>query len=144
MKRLLKFLLLNHSDRLLLIKTFFLLWFIHIGLWLLPFGQLQQLLAQLSQPNPKVSQTTISKITWAVDVSTKFVPGAKCLPRALTCKVLMTRRGYSAELRIGVAKDEAGKLQAHAWIENQGKVVIGYLTNLSSYTPLPSLPRNGL
>ncbi|WP_066384674.1 lasso peptide biosynthesis B2 protein [Anabaena sp. CA = ATCC 33047] len=144
MKRLLKFLFLNHSDRLLLINTFLLLLFVNLGLWLLPFSQLRTLLNKINQPNISVNQTTIGKIIWAVDVSTKFVPGAKCLARALTCQVLMTRRGYSPELRIGVAKDEQGKLEAHAWIENQGKVVIGHLANLSSYKPLPSLPRNGL
>lgn len=142
MTRLLKFLRLNHCDRYLLIKTLFLLGFVNWGLWLLPFSTLRRILDQISQPNPKALITPVDKIIWAVDVSTNFIPGAKCLARALTCQVLMNQRGESPELRIGVAKDEAGKLKAHAWIEHQGKVVMGYLSNLSSYTPLPTLPRN--
>jgi hypothetical protein len=51
----------------------------------------------------------------------------------------MTRHGFSPQLRIGVAKGETGKLEAHAWIESQGKIVIGYLKDLSRFTPLPSL-----
>ncbi|WP_414575537.1 lasso peptide biosynthesis B2 protein [Anabaena sp. CCY 9402-a] len=142
MTRLLKFLRLNHSDRYLLINTLILLGLINLGLWLLPFSTLRRLLNRISQPNSRISKPSVHKIIWAVDVSTNFIPGAKCLARALTCQVFMVQSGYSPELRIGVAKNEEGKLKAHAWIENQGKVVIGYLSNLSSYTPLPTLPRN--
>lgn len=142
MTRLLKFLRLNHCDRYLLIKTLCLLGFVNWGLWLLPFSTLRRILDKISQPSPTASITPVDKIIWAVDVSTNFIPGAKCLARALTCQVLMNQQGESPELRIGVAKDEAGKLKAHAWIEHQGKVVMGYLSNLSSYTPLPTLPRN--
>jgi hypothetical protein len=28
-------------------------------------------------------------------------------------------------LRIGVARSEAGKIEAHAWVESMGKVIIG-------------------
>ncbi|NET54236.1 MAG: lasso peptide biosynthesis B2 protein, partial [Merismopedia sp. SIO2A8] len=65
--------------------------------------------------------------------------GVKCLARALTTQVFMSRQGYSPQLRIGVAKGEGGQLEAHAWVESQGQVVIGYLGNLSYFTPLPSL-----
>jgi hypothetical protein len=68
--------------------------------------------------------------------------GAKCLARALVCQVLMARRGYSPELRIGVAKSQEGTLEAHAWIESQGQVVIGDLKELPRFTQLPSLPGN--
>lgn len=157
MTRLLKFLRLNHrdwllseglrlrrrvGDRYLLIKTLILLGFVNLGLWLLPFSTLRRILDWIGKPNPRASRTPVHKIIRAVDVSTNFIPGAKCLARALTCQVLMNQRGDSPELRIGVAKDEEGKLKAHAWIEDQGKVVIGYLNNLSSYTPLPTLPRS--
>lgn len=145
MKRLLKFLRLKNSDRHLLINTFTVLVFVNLGLWLLPFNTLRQILDKISQPNSHLEQTPLTKIIWAVDASTRYIPGgAKCLARALTCQVMMIRRSYSPELRIGVAKTETGKFEAHAWIESQGQVVIGYLNNLSSFTPLPSLPRNGL
>jgi hypothetical protein len=42
-------------------------------------------------------------------------------------------------LRIGVAKGEAGKLEAHAWVESQGRIVIGGLRDLPYFTPLPPL-----
>ena len=35
-------------------------------------------------------------------------------------------------------KDERGALQAHAWIESQGEVVIGNVPDLALFTELPS------
>jgi hypothetical protein len=136
MTRLLKFFRLDDSDRHLLINTLILLGFVNLGLWLLPFSTLRQILERIGQPNFKASQPSVHKIIWAVNVSTNFIPGAKCLARALTCQVLMNQRGDSPQLCIGVAKDETGKLKAHAWLEHQGKIVIGYLSNLSTYTKL--------
>ena len=69
------------------------------------------------------------------------MPGnVKCLARALTTEVLMNRSGYTPELRIGIAQSKTGKLEAHAWIESQGKVLIGQLEDLTRFQilPLPS------
>jgi len=47
---------------------------------------------------------------------------ATCLPRSLTLWWLLRRRGIGAELRIGVRK-EAGRFEAHAWVELRGAVL---------------------
>ncbi|AOY82354.1 lasso peptide biosynthesis B2 protein [Moorena producens JHB] len=142
MKQLRKFLRLTSRERQLVINTFILLGLIRLALWLLPFQTLRRLLAKISQPSPpaqRVNQTHLSKIVGAVNLSSRYMPGGvKCLARALTTQVLMSRCGYSPQLRIGVAKGEGGKLEAHAWVENQGQIVIGYLRDLSRFTPLPS------
>jgi Transglutaminase-like superfamily len=137
--------LINTEERHLFFNSFILLALIKLGLLLLPFQTLRQLLANISQVNPKLQPSSLGKIIWAVNASTRYMPGgAKCLARALTCQVLMKRHGYSPELRIGVAKSETGKLEAHAWVESQGQIVIGYLADLSRFIPLPSLPGNRL
>ncbi|MCA1992894.1 MAG: lasso peptide biosynthesis B2 protein [Coleofasciculus sp. S288] len=144
MRRLRKLLRLSGSDRHLLIATLGLLGAIRLGLWLLPFRTLLRLLAKVSQPTSKSgqvkNQTSVGKIVWAVNAVSRYMPGGvKCLARALTTQVLMSRHGHSPELRIGVAKGEGGNLEAHAWIEHQGQVVIGNLKGLSRFIPLPSL-----
>jgi uncharacterized SAM-binding protein YcdF (DUF218 family) len=141
MTRLRKFWHLSAGDRNFLIKTFFLLAVIRLGLVLIQFNKLLKFINQISQPRPPYSTQKISvdKIVWAVNKVTRYVPGAKCLARALTTQVLMRRYGHSGELRLGVAKAETGKLEAHAWIEHQGLVVMGNVPDLSRYMPLPSL-----
>ena len=142
MKLLYKLLQLKSSDRQLLFATFALLGAIRLGLWLLPFPTWCRLLARVMQAKVNLQQaepTSISKVVWAVSIASRYMPGGvKCLVRALTTQVLLNRQGHAAELRLGVAKGQGGQLEAHAWVESQGQVVIGSLSNLSSFTPLPS------
>ncbi len=148
MKRLLKFLYLSSGDRQLLLKTFILLGLVRLGLCLLPFASLRRVLVGISRSTSsqqKVNQTEVAKLIWAVNQSSRYMPGgAKCLARALTTQVLMSWHGYSSELRIGVVKDEHKRLLAHAWLENEGEVVIGKLRNLADFKALPSLGGNDL
>jgi hypothetical protein len=145
MKRLHRLLRLSREERNLLAITLVLLGAMRIGLWVLKFRVLLKIVKKISQPNffvltPSTNLVSVGKIVWAVNVTSRCMPyGVKCLARALTTHVLMNRYGYSPELRIGVAKDEEGKLEAHAWVEYQGEVAIGNLKDLSRFIPLPSL-----
>ncbi|QSJ19249.1 lasso peptide biosynthesis B2 protein [Nostoc sp. UHCC 0702] len=142
MKRLRKFLNFTASDRYLLLSAAFILGAVRLGLWLLSFQTLQQVLARLTQATSKpqtLDESSIDKIVWAVNVASYYMPGhVKCLARALTTQTLLNQYGYSPELRIGVAKGDKGKFEAHAWVEHQEKVVIGNLTDLARFTPMPS------
>lgn len=160
MRQLRKLRQLSGSQRSLLLKTWLLLLGIRLGLKFLTFSTLVKLLkvnqvepdrlppepigyaAPVLLTIPAVTDQAISVkvITWAVEVSTRYMPGrAKCLARALTTQILMRQQGYYPELKIGVAKANSGKIEAHAWIEYQGNVTIGYLTDLYRYIPLPSI-----
>jgi len=88
---------------------------------------------------PTAPQSSEEQVVWAVARASHFIPGAnRCLPRAMAAHVLLRQAGHSSELRIGVALDERKKLQAHAWVESRGKVIIGD-TDLGRYTPLPPI-----
>ena len=143
MKRLRKFLSLSSSDRHLLVKTAVLLTGIRLGLRFLSFPTLRRILDKISKTsaNPAQSyQSTLNQVVWAVNVVSKYMPGGvKCLARALATQVLLAQRGYLVQLQIGVAKDEAGQLEAHAWIESQDRVVIGDLKDLGRFTRLATL-----
>ena len=93
-----------------------------LGLWLLPFKTLRQLLARKTQAS---NQAPIDRVAWAVTVAGRYVPAATCLTQALATQVLLSQHGYEACLRIGVVRGEDGQLQAHAWVESDGVVVIG-------------------
>jgi hypothetical protein len=60
-----------------------------------------------------------------------------CLTQALATQILLGWRGHPTHLRIGVAYSETGQLQAHAWIESDGQIVVGELSDLPRYHPLP-------
>lgn len=75
------------------------------------------------------------RIAWAVTAASRYVIKATCLIRALTLQVLLQKQGYDATLRIGVIRNEESLLQAHAWVESQGKILMGG-SELGNYTTL--------
>ena len=155
MKRLFKFFRLPATDRSLLVKAAFIVGAVRLGLWGLPFRTLRRLLARVAQQpaglhqacperSRRADRSSLDRIAWAVTVASRYVPAASCLTQALATQVLLGRRGHPACLRIGVEKGEEGQLQAHAWVESDGMVVIGGLEpELERYTPLPALDGAG-
>src|SRR5215208_926749 len=138
-----KFLRLPAMDRSLLTHSVVLVGAARLALWLLPFNTARRLFARRARHSP-APFPTIERIGWAISVAKRFVPMGNCLPQALAAESLLGRSGYPVELRIGVVKTEQGGLEAHAWVESGGRLVVGDLTQgLSTYTPLPPLPSVG-
>ena len=124
-------------ERRLLLRAWLLLGLIRAALWLLPFRVVHGLLLR---PPLTAGWASIEQIGWAVAVASVYIPFASCLPQALAAQALLLRHGYPADLRIGVARDQ-GRLEAHAWVESGGQIVIGGSTSsLARYTPLPTFP----
>jgi hypothetical protein len=74
-----------------------------------------------------------------VHLVARLVPGAHCLPRALVAQLLLRRRGLDPVLRFGVRKD-AGRLDAHAWLELDGAPLLESHETLRDYTPFTPNP----
>jgi transglutaminase superfamily protein len=72
----------------------------------------------------------------AVDIAARFVPGATCLVKAQVCSAMLNHLGYPAEIKIGVWK-KSSNLEAHAWVECEGLVVLGASNN--QYVELPKI-----
>ena len=114
---------------------------VRAGLWVLPFRTVRGLAARLAMAAPAGSrnQRPLDRVVWAVLVASRFVPRATCLTQSLAAQILLARHGYPAELRLGVAR-EAGRFDAHAWVESNGRVVIGN-ADLARYTPMVNSSR---
>ncbi len=139
MKRLGKFLRLSSTEQRLFVRAALLLAGVRVGLWLLPFEILRRHLTRTGQAAAQSMQpvsVSPEKIAWALTVASRYVPGAgSCLVQALAAQVLLERQGHPASLHIGVAKAEENQFEAHAWVESQGKVVVGG-EELERYTRL--------
>ena len=134
---------LDAGDRRLLIESGVALTAIKLGLWLLPFRVLRRLLAKVAVRTTRTSRyepKVVKKVIWAVNLTGAHIPLFRnCLNRALAAQALLNRRGQPVTLRIGVGRGEEGEFRAHAWIESEGRVVLGRLDDLHLYTPLPPL-----
>lgn len=150
MKWILRFIQIAPQERNLFLKTYILLTFVRFGLVWRSFNRLRTLLEQISRPHPTAAapvdligqRQLVVRVQWAVNACCKFMPGSvKCLAKALTMKTLLDQHNCPAQLLIGVDKNSVNQLEAHAWIEYEGHVVMGQLNDLSRFKPLPNLPQ---
>lgn len=65
-------------------------------------------------------------VNWAINAACSRIPGTeKCLVKALAAQQMLLRRGIDARVRIGVPKTLSGNFEAHAWVESQGRTIVG-------------------
>jgi Transglutaminase-like superfamily len=145
MEHLRKFLRLPNSERRLLIEAALLLEAIKLGMRLLPFRTLRGILARVANVPARLLRPAdfipSDRVAWAVEAASRHTPRVKsCLAQALATQVLLTRRGYPSLLHIGVTKGERGQLRAHAWVESEGRILIGG-SGLERFTPLAVLEK---
>jgi hypothetical protein len=107
-----------------------------LGCWIVPFRRLQTASQHLGRARERVTETSPEEIVQAVRLASRYVPRATCLVQALATQVLLGRYGHIGEIHIGVALDPARQFRAHAWVESQGKVLIGGSEELTSYAPM--------
>jgi hypothetical protein len=140
-RRTAKFARLGAPEKWLVIRTIGLLVRIRAALWLLPFQRVRLMADRMGRPRipQKAKRLSPANLTSLVSVGAAYVPGANCLTQALVAQVLLKQHGYSPLLKIGVGRSPDKRFQAHAWIELDGKTIIGQLAVLDRYTPLPTL-----
>ena len=111
---------------------------IKLGLTLLPYRKLRSLVDRVASATRSLRNTppaSPERIAWAVERASHYVPGATCLTQALVAKVLLERYGYSTLVRVGFTRTNGALPLAHAWVESDGRVVLGG-SDLRRYTPL--------
>jgi hypothetical protein len=141
MQRLRKFFRLSLADQFFLGQVAFLLGTVRLGLSLLPFRTLRRFLRRFARLAPKqpADHTALLKVTTAVEITSRPLNDRiTCLTRALVTYMLLLRRGYAVDLRIGVAHGADGRLEAHAWVEYNGQVIMGRQENMGRYVLLPA------
>ena len=134
MRRLSKLRSLTGEERRLLLDALLMCGVIRVALSIVPFRAVRRTL-RLCRPLAQRERgaASLEDIGTAVATAGRHVPGSTCLTEALVGEILLSRRGFPARLRMGVAR-EAGELRAHAWVESKGTIVIG--GHGGAYTPL--------
>ena len=142
MEQIRKFLNLSPLERRLLVRAGLWVAAMRLGLSFLPFPWLRNMIATTGeisvgpgQPHPDQK----ARVAWAITVAARYVPRATCLTKALAAQALLRQEGVPADLRLGVAKDRDGKFQAHAWLEQEGRIILGHFLE-EDYTPLGNVP----
>lgn len=119
---------LSPAERSLFFRAWIFVALIRAGLRLMPFHFLRHWVEHFSRSagvSCEPDRRGIRQVAWAVEAASRRIPGTTCLPRAMAAHLLLGQRGQPSGLRLGVARKSDGALEAHAWVEVQGRVVIG-------------------
>jgi hypothetical protein len=142
-RRIPRFLAMPASERWLLLRCVAIVAVIRVALWIAPFRVLLRVVDRGSRPvRGARSADEAAHIAEGVEIAGRLIPDATCLTQALAALLLMRRRGLDAELRLGVRRDGAGSVEAHAWIESAGRVLVG-AREARAFSPLTSGRHDG-
>lgn len=112
------------------------------GLRVVSFITLRRFLASfVGRTNPAPRAVAFARIGWAVEAVARRLPVTMtCLPKALAADAMLRRRGFTSQLHLGARQPRVGSggFESHAWVECEGRVVVGDLDDLSDYVPLAS------
>ena len=126
-----KFWSLSRHERWTLIHAFVVLWFIQVGVRLMPLSHLRQVLERRAARRAHANRTTpdpnfTGTVAKLVPIANRFVPGKRrCLPEALAAQYLLIAHGHAAHIRFGATRDTRHSFKAHAWVESGGSVIVG-------------------
>lgn len=123
---------LRAPDRRLLVEALILLVGVRIGLRLMSFPAVRRRL----EGRAAAELQPVDRLSWAAKAVGRRVPGTTCLAEALVVYGMLRHHGHAAEIRIGVRHGSSPPLEAHAWVECEGAVVMGAVENLSEHAVL--------
>lgn len=110
-------------------------------LWLYPYGRVLRTVAKERHTYRHMDAEGEAKymrdVIWAVRaVARRTLGDSPCLTQALAVKWMLRTTNADTILRIGVAKSEDNSLNAHAWLECNGVILIGGGRSPFSYSLL--------
>jgi hypothetical protein len=114
------------QEKVLALRAVLLMLLVRLALWLLPYDSVDRAVRSIAVPGRvQGPQPPLSRLVRAVERAARVVPASSCLTRALTAEVLLARRGYCPQLRLGVARGSRGEFEAHAWLDVDGATLVG-------------------
>lgn len=99
---------------------------VRLLLWTMPYRWIE---ARLLKTRGTSTALNPDDIALAVTRASTLVPRATCLVQAIAAGWMIRRAGGDSVIRFGVAKDEqTEQFKAHAWLEHDGRILIGGAT----------------
>lgn len=131
------FFALSGSEKIVVLEATILLLLVRAGL---VFFSLSRMLAGLQKLGSltKIPFLARGRVLELVEKSSRHLPvKVTCLSLALVAQTILTQSGRAGVLRIGVKRMSPGWIEAHAWLEEEGRVVLGGPQQLiGDYTPI--------
>ncbi|MFX3632366.1 MAG: lasso peptide biosynthesis B2 protein [Candidatus Pristimantibacillus sp.] len=129
MGKLRKFIASDRSFKLLLLESYFYLGWARI-LKAIPFSKVAPSLGIRMKETPYVSDVEhlelIDTIARTLHIMSRYTLWeSKCLVMAIACMKMLEKRRIESTLYLGTARDESGKMTAHAWLRSGSLFLTG-------------------
>jgi hypothetical protein len=108
--------------------------FVSAALRTVTYVRLQKSLERFARVSPH-TRSSVSDVTRAISAVARRIGGTTCLAEAAVAYTMLRRHGHDPRLRIGVKRTDSA-LEAHAWVECDGRVVMGELPEMTGYAML--------
>ncbi len=96
------------------------------ALYVLPWRRVSSTFETKRRELGPTNRLRAKQTVWAVHTAAKWLLGEKpCLTQALVARHLLRPYGVETSLHLGAMRSEGGAVEAHAWLERDGVVVIG-------------------
>jgi hypothetical protein len=116
---------LRWADRAIIAEAAVLLALARICVLTVPFRILVKWLDRVPDA-PASDPVLVARVGRSVAAAARNVPwNAVCLPQAIAAKAMLARRGQGSAFHLGATIEDGGKFSAHAWLECDGRIVIG-------------------
>lgn len=125
---------LSRRDRLDAARAWLWLLAARAGLRLFSYGRIARLVARVPVRRIQAG-TTAERCVRAIGRARRLVPRCGCLPQAVATQCLLRREGLNSHIVLGVAHNQDGSLEAHAWLWSDGRILVGGEV-ADRYTPL--------
>lgn len=122
---------LSWSDKLRAAEAFVCLGLARLAVLTVPLRLLARVLGQTPTPSdeptageaPAASTLSLAAIVERVANHTPW--SSNCLARAVAATLMLRRRGVRTRIYFGVARDDAGEIEAHAWTRSGHAILTG-------------------
>jgi transglutaminase superfamily protein len=116
---------LSGADYRLLMRVLPLALAVAIALRTLRWTAVRGLVASLKSRTSDRDDLSADRLVWALNVVGHRVPPLRnCLVRALVAEIALGSSALPVRVTIGVER-AAGSVEAHAWVEQNGRVILG-------------------
>lgn len=140
--RLLRLVFSSAHERAMILRSIFWLTYYRLGLWLFPSIVIRNAVNDLTDSsgnNRPADKALVYEVVRSVRRCSRYVPSASCLTQAVAAKTVLKRYGQPSMLKIGVAPIDS-TIEAHAWVEIDGRIVLGRLPQQARFSVMNSRP----
>lgn len=129
----------SRQQRGLIAEAMLLTWLARLAVRLIPFSWIVRWIEHKasSHQSAKIPEPAlIYSLRRAVKTASRnALWKSVCMQQSLAMYSMLSRRGYGSTLRMGAKINPEGKIEAHAWLESNGQVILGE-DGMAGMTPL--------